>query len=62
MRLLTWIAVILVLIGAFNWFLVGAFEFNVISHLVGYSASRIIYVLIGVGAIILLTDPKKLFK
>ncbi len=49
-------AYVLVLIGAINWGLVGLFDFNLVAFLFNdYSvASRIIYSLIGISAIVAL--------
>jgi len=46
-------ALILVIIGAFNWGLIGAFRFDLVSFLFGDMsiASRIVYILVGLSAI-----------
>lgn len=43
----------LILIGALNWGLVGAFDFNLVSYFLGDGTlmTRIIYLLVGVSAI-----------
>lgn len=48
------IALVLTIIGAVNWGLVGLFDFNLVSALFGDEnvISRIIYVLIGIAGII----------
>ncbi|MGI6758346.1 MAG: DUF378 domain-containing protein [Bacilli bacterium] len=49
------IALVIVIIGALNWGLVGLFNFNLVSFLFdGYSTiiSRIIYAIVGVAGII----------
>ena len=53
-KVLKYIACALVLIGALNWGLVGAFNFDLVAFLFGEMTliSRIIYILIGVSAII----------
>ena len=45
---------ILVLIGALNWGLVGLFNFNLVSFLLGDMTllSRVIYSLVGISAIV----------
>ena len=45
---------ILVLIGALNWGLVGAFQFDLVAYLFGDMtlATRIVYILVGISAII----------
>ena len=48
------IALILVIIGALNWGLVGLFQFDLIAYAFGGAAtmiSRIIYTLVGLGGI-----------
>ncbi|HBI25652.1 MAG: hypothetical protein UT41_C0001G0228 [Candidatus Wolfebacteria bacterium GW2011_GWC2_39_22] len=48
-----WVALILVIIGALNWGLVGAFGFNLVATLFGDMSvlSRIVYGLVGLAAI-----------
>lgn len=49
---LDWTALVLVLIGAINWGLVGFFNFNLVSAIVGNGMiARIIYGLVGVAGI-----------
>ena len=48
------IALILVIVGGLNWGLVGIFQFDLVAFLFGGSASiisRIIYTLVGLGAL-----------
>lgn len=54
MKILNYIVLTLVIIGAINWLLVGAFEFNLVDFLFGASSaiSRIIYVLVGICGIV----------
>ena len=54
MNILRYTAYVLVLIGALNWGLIGLFGFNLVSAIFGDMTvlSRIIYSLVGVGAII----------
>ena len=57
MKVTTIIAFVLVLIGALVWFIVGLFDFNVLSYIfMGGLAfiPRIIYALVGISAIWLL--------
>jgi hypothetical protein len=53
---LDWICLILVVIGALNWGLVGLFEFNLVAAIFGQlsAISRIIYVLVAVAGVYLL--------
>jgi len=46
------IAMILVIVGSLNWFLVGAFRYNVVEKFLGKSTlARSIYIIIGLAAI-----------
>ena len=53
MNIVKWIMYSLVLIGALNWGLVGAFNFDLVSFLFGdmSALSRIIYTIVGLCAI-----------
>ena len=57
MKMINGIALLLVIVGAVNWGLVGAFEFNLVSFLFGPGTlfSRIIYILVGISGLIALT-------
>jgi len=60
MNTLSWITRILVVIGAINWGLVGAFEWNLVSSIFGSGTfANIIYILVGLSGIWELVD---LFK
>lgn len=54
MKVLYYIALTLVIVGALNWLLVGLFDFNLVSTLFGNMSvfSRIIYILVGISGII----------
>ncbi|MFD0556598.1 hypothetical protein FB566_1842 [Stackebrandtia endophytica] len=56
MRVILGIATALVIIGGLNWGLVGAFDFNLVDTIFGAGSvlSRIIYILVGVSAIVAL--------
>lgn len=57
------VAVVLVLIGAIHWGLVGFFKFDLVAALFGgveSVLSRIIYALVGISGLILIFD--KIFK
>ena len=47
----------LILVGALNWGLVGAFRFDLVAYLLGDMtiASRIVYILVGLAAFIKIT-------
>ncbi len=53
MNILKWTTFTLVLIGALNWGLIGAFDFDLVGFLFGdmSSITRIIYTLVGLSAI-----------
>jgi len=62
MSSLDWIAWILVIIGGLNWGLVGAANNNVLEAIFGdmSSATRVIYVLVGLSAIWMLVSSRKM--
>lgn len=58
------VARVLVIIGALNWGLVGAFDFNLVDAIFGdaSAASRVIYVIVGIAALLVLVElfvPRK---
>ncbi len=54
MKVLYYIALALVIIGALNWLLIGLFEFDLVATLFGEMSlfSRIVYSLVGISGII----------
>lgn len=50
----------LVIIGALNWGLVGAFNFNLVNRVLGSvnMLERIVYVLVGLSAVLMLMHGK----
>ena len=57
MKALTWIALVLVVVGAANWGLVGIAQFDLVATLFGGSSaliSRVVYSLVGVAGVTLL--------
>lgn len=54
MKVLYYIALTLVIIGAVNWLLIGLFSFDLVATLFGSMSvfSRIIYVLVGIAGLI----------
>lgn len=64
MKALTWIALILVIVGGLNWLLVGALNFDLVAALFGEMSglSRIVYVLVGLSAIYLLVLSARLVR
>lgn len=64
MNTLDWIAWVLVIIGGLNWGLVGLLDFNLVSMLLGdmTMASRIVYDLVGLGAVYLIVTSGKMMS
>jgi uncharacterized membrane protein YuzA (DUF378 family) len=66
--LLDKISLILVIIGAINWGLIGLFNFNLVGSILGEPANligRLVYIFIGVAGIniiMLLFKMKKIYK
>ena len=54
-----WIAWVLVVVGAINWGLVGAFNFDLVAAIFGTMTmpSRIVYVLVGLAGLYFLSVP-----
>ena len=54
MKAVTVIALVLVIVGALNWGLVGAFKFNLVHALFGDTiVSALVYILVGISGIVL---------
>lgn len=54
---ITWLAQLLVIIGAINWGLIGFFRFDLVATIFGGSTSilsRIIYALVGISGLIVI--------
>jgi len=54
MKILYYIALTLVIVGAINWLLIGIFEFDLVATIFGAMSilSRIIYILVGISGLI----------
>lgn len=55
MNTLHWLALVLVIIGALNWGLVGLFQFNLVAALLGEQGSplgRVVYTLVGLSGLV----------
>ena len=55
MKSLHWIALLLVIVGAVNWGLVGLFQFDLVAALFGGQTaplSRIVYTLVGLSGVV----------
>lgn len=52
---LDWITIVLVVVGALNWGLVGAIDFNLVTRLFGdmSTVSRVVYILVGLSGLYL---------
>lgn len=64
MKGITWIALILLIVGGLNWLLVGAFNFDLVAALFGEMSplSRIVYILVGLSALCILFMSAKLIR
>ncbi len=64
LNILDWITLVLVIVGALNWGLVGAFNFNLVSTIFGDMSmiARVVYILVGVSSIYLVTQVTSLAK
>ncbi len=64
MKTLTWIALILLIVGGLNWLLVGAFNFDLVAAVFGDMSplSRIVYILVGLSALCILFMSAKLTR
>jgi uncharacterized protein len=55
MKPLHWIALVLVIVGAVNWGLVGLFQFDLVATLFGGQSaplSRVVYALVGLAGVV----------
>lgn len=48
------VAMLLVVVGAINWGLVGLLNLNLVSSVLGDSLAKIVYILVGVGGLLVL--------
>jgi uncharacterized membrane protein YuzA (DUF378 family) len=64
MKVVNWIALILVIIGALNWGLVGLLNLDLVAAIFGAMTvlSRTIYVLVGIAAIYIAIISAQLMK
>lgn len=46
------IALVITIIGAINWGLIGFFNFNLVQSIFGYGFSRVIYAIVGICGLI----------
>jgi len=61
MKYLNPVALLLIIVGGLNWLLVGLFKFNLVNALLGRLGviENIVYILVGVSAIVCLPMLKK---
>lgn len=61
MKALHVVSYILVIVGALNWGLVGAFDFNLVTWLLGAApvVESVVYILVGLAAIYEIATHKK---
>jgi uncharacterized membrane protein YuzA (DUF378 family) len=64
MKTVNWIALILVIVGALNWGLVGLLNLDLVAAIFGVSSvlSRIVYTLVGIAAVYIAVLSPKLMK
>ncbi|UCE21067.1 MAG: DUF378 domain-containing protein [Candidatus Aminicenantes bacterium] len=64
LNVVDWIALVLVIVGGLNWALVGIFKFDLVAWIFGDMSivSRIVYILVGVGAVYMAIIAAKLGK
>jgi len=64
LNFLDWLTLILVIVGALNWGLIGFFSFDLVAFIFGAMTlvSKIIYILVGLSALYLLFVLPKLSK
>ena len=64
MKILNWIALILLIVGGLNWLMVGLLRFDLFFILTGpmTATTRTIYTLVGIAAIYIAVISPKLMK
>lgn len=62
MKIVNYIALIIGIVGAVNWGLIGLFDFNLVTFLFGTGSmlTRLVYVLVGISGIYMLSFFPKL--
>ncbi|KKS65131.1 MAG: hypothetical protein UV40_C0009G0010 [Parcubacteria group bacterium GW2011_GWA1_42_7] len=61
MKIINWIAFILVVVGALNWGLVGIADFNLVTTILGDgNATKVVYDLVGLSALYMIVKKGKL--
>ncbi|MEI7480213.1 MAG: DUF378 domain-containing protein [bacterium] len=60
MKIIHWIAWVLVIVGSLNWGLVGFFGFNLVTTLLGETAiANVVYDLVGLAAVWMIIEAFK---
>jgi len=64
LNVIDWIALVLVVVGALNWGLVGIFQWDLVAAIFGdmTAASRVVYTLVGVGGLWMLVMAPQMSK
>ena len=64
LNVVDWIALLLVIVGGLNWALVGIFKFDLVAWIFGDMSvvSRIVYIIVGIGAVYMAIIAAKLGK
>ncbi len=64
LSMIDWIALVLVIVGALNWGLIGFFEFNLVEAIFGDMTTviKIVYDLVGIAAVYVALISMKLSK
>lgn len=62
MKRFYWFSLVLLVVGGLNWLLVGLFNFDLVASIFGEmtAMSRIVYVLVGISAIVVLATSFRL--
>ena len=62
MKVLNWLAIILVIVGAVNWGLVGLMELDLVALLLGSipALAKLVYILVGLAGVYTIYLAKKL--
>lgn len=61
MKVLNFIAIVLLIAGGLNWFLIGIFDINLVKIFFGHMTltTRVLYILVGLSALYILLNFKK---
>lgn len=63
MKILNWIAFILVVVGGLNWGLVGLLDFNLVTAIFGEGTlAKVVYDLVGLSAVYMLVFGGKMMN